>query len=83
MTALDEFDSSKHSGVIAYFNKEYVKKGVFDKSVSKILDASFRLREKADYEDFYIVSKESAEEQLERAKVLIEEIRKYLIQKWI
>ena len=82
VTALDEFDSSKHSGVIAYFNKEYVKEGIFDKSISKILDASFRLREKADYEDFYIVSKESAEEQLERAKILIEEIRKYLNQKW-
>ena len=38
VTALDEFDSSKHSGVIAYFNKEYVKKGVFDKSVSKIFE---------------------------------------------
>ena len=82
VTALDEFDSSKHSGVIAYFNKEYVKEGIFDKSISKILDASFRLREKADYEDFYIVSKESAEEQLERAKILIEEIRKYLSQRW-
>ena len=68
VTALDEFDSSKHSGVIEYFNKEYVKKGVFDKSVSKILDASFRLREKADYEDFYIVSKESAEEHYIRSK---------------
>ena len=66
-----------------YFNKEYVKEGVFDKNISKILDASFRLREKADYEDFYIVSKESAEEQLERAKTLIEEIRKYLNQRWI
>ena len=69
--------------MIAYFNKEYVKEGVFDKNISKILDASFRLREKADYEDFYIVSKESAEEQLERAKTLIEEIRKYLNQRWI
>lgn len=83
VTALDEFDSSKHSGVIAYFNKKYVKEGVFDKSISKILDASFRLREKADYEDFYIVSKESAEEQLERAKILIEEIRKHLDQRWV
>lgn len=25
---LKGFDSSKHSGVIAYFNKEYLKKGV-------------------------------------------------------
>ena len=44
VTALDEFDSSKHSGVIAFFNKEYVKTGIFDQHISKILDLSFRLR---------------------------------------
>lgn len=54
LTALDQFDSSKHSGVIAYFNRTYVKGGIFNKSLSKILDTSFRLREKADYQDFFI-----------------------------
>lgn len=29
VTALDGFDFSKHSGVIAYFNKAYVKEGIF------------------------------------------------------
>ena len=79
---MDEFDSSKHSGVIAFFNKEYVKTGIFDKHISKILDLSFRLREKADYEDFYIVSKDSALEQLKRADQLVAEINKYLVQRW-
>lgn len=31
VTALDGFDSSKHSSVIAFFNRTYVKEGVFDK----------------------------------------------------
>ena len=30
VTALDQFDSSKHSGVIAFFNRTYVKEGIFD-----------------------------------------------------
>lgn len=60
VTALDEFDSSKHSGVIAYFNRVYVKEGIFDKSVSKMIDTAFRLREKADYQDFIIISKEES-----------------------
>ncbi len=30
VTALDGFDSSKHSGVISYINREYVKKGIFN-----------------------------------------------------
>lgn len=45
ITALDGFDSAKHSGIIAYVNKEYVKTGIFYKQLSKILDTSFRLRE--------------------------------------
>ena len=31
VTALDHFDSSKHSGIIAFFNQHYVKTGIFDK----------------------------------------------------
>ena len=44
VTALDGFDSSKHSGIIAFFNRTYVKEGIFDKSLSKYIDVSFRLR---------------------------------------
>ena len=54
--AMDDFDSSKHSGIIAYFNQHYIKTEVFDKSVSKLVSAAFRLKEKADYQDFYIVN---------------------------
>lgn len=54
--ALDGFDSAKHSGIIAYVNKEYVKTGIFYKQLSKILDTSFKLRKKADYDDFFIIS---------------------------
>lgn len=31
VTALDQYDSSKHSGIISYFNRYFVKEGVFDK----------------------------------------------------
>lgn len=56
ITALDGFDSTKYSGIIAYVNKEYVKIGIFYKQLSKILDTPFRLREKANYDDFFIIS---------------------------
>ena len=82
ITALDGFDSSKHSGIIAYINKEYVKTGIFDKSLSKILDTSFRLREKADYDDFFIVSKDTALEQLEKAENVINLVEEYLENRW-
>ena len=33
VTALEHFDSSKHSGIIAFFNQHYVKPGIFDKEL--------------------------------------------------
>lgn len=82
VTALDHFDSGKHSGVIAYFNRHYIKEGVFDKSLSKMIDTAYRLREKADYEDFFTVSREKAQEQLEKAKKVLDSIRPYLKERW-
>ena len=41
ITALNHFDSSKHSGVIAFFNQHYVKPGVFDKELSKMIDSCY------------------------------------------
>lgn len=83
VTALDGFDSSKHSGIIAFFNQNYVKTGIFSKEMSKIIRAASENREKADYHDFYIASKEEAEKQMERAQAFTEQIRTYLIQRGI
>ena len=41
VTALDHFDASKHSAVIAYVNRMYVKEGIFDKTLSKMLDRAY------------------------------------------
>lgn len=82
VTALDKFDSSKHSGVIAYFNRTYVKEGIFDKSFSKMVDTCYRLREKADYQDFFLVSHEMAEEQLKKAEKIIQMLGPYLKERW-
>ncbi|ORU00171.1 hypothetical protein D081_1265 [Anaerovibrio sp. JC8] len=76
--ALDGFDSSKHSGVISYFNQNYVKSGVFTKELSKIIKYSSESREKADYLDFFIASKEDAEKQIEQAECFVECIGEYL-----
>ena len=81
VNALDGYDSSKHSGVIAHFNHEYVKTGVFTKEASKIIKKAFESRERADYLDFYIASKEEAEEQINRAEIFHEWVKIFLIEK--
>ena len=49
--ALDSKDFSKHAGVIACYQKDYVKEGIFDKQYSKIIMEAFQIRNKSDYDD--------------------------------
>lgn len=81
VNSLNGFDSSKHSGVIAFFNQTYVKEGIFPKELSKIIKMASESREKADYLDFFIASKSDAEEQIQRAEVFQNAIEKYLTEK--
>ena len=75
---LKQIDFKKHSSVIAYFNKEYFAKNIFPKELGKgVSEASF-YREKSDYLDFYIITKEECNNQIETAKKMIECIEKYI-----
>lgn len=75
---LKGFDSSKHSGVIAYFNREYLKSGILEKNLSVIIKNSAFLREKSDYDDFFIASRKDAEKQLEDANTFVMSIEQFL-----
>ena len=83
ITALSGYDSSKHSGIIAYFNQNIIKTGDFDKEASKIVKKASFLREKSDYEYFYIASRQEAEEQLKDAKIFLSKVDEYLRKKEI
>lgn len=76
--AVRQVDFSKHAGVIAYFQKEFIKTGIFDKKYSKYLQQAFQIRNSCDYDDFFIVSKQDAEEQYERATEILALIEEYM-----
>lgn len=78
VNVLDGFDASKHSSVIAHFNQYHVHTGDFEKGIYKIIDSAYRIREKCDYSDFFIVSKEDALEQYEKAAKFPESVEKFL-----
>lgn len=75
---LKSFDSSKHSGVIAFFTKEYLKTEILDRNLAVIIKDSSFCREKSDYDDFYVAGREEAEEQLENAKYFVQKIEEYV-----
>ena len=74
----DGFDASKHSSVIAHFNQYFVHTGEFDKKIYKIIDSAYRIREKCDYSDFFLASKEDSQIQLNRARELYEAVTVYV-----
>lgn len=78
--ALGNVDFKRHKDVVAYFNKEYVATDVFSREIGRRLATLKQLREKSDYDDFYIASKEKATEQVETASLILEEVDKYLKQ---
>ena len=61
-------DFARHTGVIQYFHKEFVKTGEFDPRFGKILDTAFQIRNNCDYNDFSLVSSADAAFQLQNAK---------------
>lgn len=57
-----EMGTSKHSGAIALFDREYVKTGLFPKEMSKALHRAFELRQKGDYlEEAEVAAEDIAE----------------------
>ena len=78
ITAIDGFDSSKHSGVIAHFNQCYVKTGIFSQNTSNIIRLASMLREKSDYEDFYEPDEEDTKEIIDSVRMFINDVSNYL-----
>lgn len=68
----------KHSAVIGYFRKNYIKTGIFETRFSDYIGDAFEVRNDCDYEDFYIASREEAEIQYLHAIEFYEAAKNYL-----
>lgn len=69
------FDRAKEMLGASQVNFE---QGELKTSLSDIIKKASYCREKSDYDDFYIVSKEETEEQLKNAKIFLDNVDKYI-----
>jgi uncharacterized protein (UPF0332 family) len=76
--ALDNFDSKKHSGVIAAFRQHHIKTGEFSAFFSQIIKNAFDVRNRSDYDDFFIISKTDVMKQVANATTFLAGIEKYV-----
>ncbi|MBI4775138.1 MAG: HEPN domain-containing protein [Deltaproteobacteria bacterium] len=68
----------KHSGVLALFDSEFVKKGVFSMELSRHLHHAFESRQVSDYQAMEPISLEEAGEILNNAQSFVQAIERYL-----
>jgi len=78
LLATKGLDSSKHSGVIALFHKEFVKPGIITKQISKIPNVSFEKRTDGDYQDYHVFTKNEVEDLAAKCNIFLTEIKKVL-----
>ena len=64
--------------IIAYFNKNYVATGIFDREIGRNLARLKQKREQSDYDDFFIASKEEAQKQFDNAESIVAAIIEYM-----
>lgn len=81
LLALRGLGSSKHSGVIAFFNKEFVKTGIVSKECSEKYHEAFESRLAGDYKDFVSVDEKKAAKILKDAEDFLSEIEK-VVENW-
>ena len=70
--------SSKHSGVIGLFDKNFVKKGVFSKEMSKDLHRAFDLRQMSDYRELFEINEKDAKEIIQSSQKFVKVVKEYL-----
>ncbi len=68
----------RHKDALANFNKNYVKTEIFPRKLGKRIVESEEIRHASDYDDFYIATREEAEEQIQTAKELVRLVEEYV-----
>lgn len=76
--ALDAIDMRKHSAIIAEFRRRYIKTGIFDHEMSKIISNAFDARTDSDYDDFYVIVKTDVQHQFQEAQYFVSAVSLYL-----
>jgi uncharacterized protein (UPF0332 family) len=62
-----DMGSSKHQGVIALFDQNFIKPNILPKELGKMLHRAFEMRQAGDYRDMLVVTNEQAIEAINLA----------------
>ena len=81
--ALDGEDYQKHSAVIARFSLNYLKTDILPREYGKLISNASLIRNRSDYEDFYICSVEDTQKLVAGAEGFLKCVTEYLNEKFL
>ena len=77
--ALDSIDFKKHSAVIARFGQDYLKADRIPRSFGTLIATASLIRNRSDYEDFYVCSIEDTQKLIAGAEAFLQSVKVYLL----
>ncbi len=78
LLATKQIGTSKHSGVLALFDREFVKTGLFPRELSRSLHLAFDRRQTYDYGEMTPITQQIAKETLTDARAFVMAVETYL-----
>ena len=77
----ESYSSSKHSGVIGFFNKKFIKEKIFSEDLGRSINSAFELRQRGDYREYFELSYETVIPYIDKARIFLAAVRDHLFQK--
>lgn len=78
LIVFEPFSSSKHIGVLSYFNKRFIKEGVFPEELGRSINKAFELRQEGDYREYAEITYEEVEPVIQQAQSFLKTIRQFI-----
>ena len=74
----EKFISSKHTGVLSFFNKQFIKEGIFPTEMGRWINKAFELRQTGDYREYVRLTREQVEPYIGFAKSFVKKVEEFL-----
>jgi len=74
----ERFISAKHTGVLSFFNKNFIKEGIFPIEMGRWINKAFELRQTVDYREYVQLTREEVEPYIGFAKSFVKKVEEFL-----
>lgn len=78
LIVFEHYAYSKQSGVLSYFNKKFIKDGIFSKEIGKSINKAFELRQRGDYREYSNLTYQQVEPFIGETENFLKTVKEFL-----